>query len=98
MTRDPLTPSAAEVEVLRDQVGEGPVIILNLLKYREPGGREAFGSYAALSGPLLALKQAKTDVFDGVRLALAVFPFELGQELLALVERLREGKLKPHAV
>lgn len=54
MTRDPLTPSAAEVEALRQQVGDGPVIILNLLKYREPGGREAFGSYAALSGPLLA--------------------------------------------
>ena len=41
MTRDPLTPSVEEVEALRDQVGDGPVIILNLLKYREPGGRTA---------------------------------------------------------
>ena len=41
MTRDPLAPSAEEVEALRDQVGDGPVIILNLLKYREPGGHAA---------------------------------------------------------
>ncbi len=54
MTRDPLTPNAEEVAALRDQVGDGPVIIMNLLKYNEPGGREAFGAYAALSGPLLA--------------------------------------------
>ncbi|MFK7898318.1 MAG: DUF1330 domain-containing protein [Myxococcota bacterium] len=54
MTRDPLTPNAEEVAALRDQVGDGPVVILNLLKYVEPGGREAFAEYAALSGPLLA--------------------------------------------
>ena len=54
MTRDPLTPSREEVEALREQVGDGPVVILNLLKYREPNGREAFNRYSALSGPLLA--------------------------------------------
>lgn len=54
MSRDPLTPSARDVEALRDRVGPGPVVILNLLKYREPGGREAFREYAALSDPLLA--------------------------------------------
>ncbi len=54
MTRDPLTPNAEEVAALRDQVREGPVVILNLLKFNEPGGREAFAAYSALSGPLLA--------------------------------------------
>lgn len=54
MTRDPLTPNAEEVAALREQVGEGPVVILNLLKFNEPGGREAFAAYSALSGPLLA--------------------------------------------
>lgn len=42
MTRDPLTPNAEEVAALRDQVGDGPVIIMNLLKYKASGGREAF--------------------------------------------------------
>lgn len=53
MTRDPLTPSLEEVEALREQVGDGPVVILNLLKYREPNGREAFNRYSELSGRLL---------------------------------------------
>ena len=54
MTGREMTPSASEVEALRDQVDPGPVVILNLLKYREPGGSEAFGTYGALSGPLVA--------------------------------------------
>jgi len=53
MTRSELTPSPEQVEALRDQVGSGPVIMLNLLKYREPGGREAFAQYGAVSGPLV---------------------------------------------
>lgn len=54
MTRDPLTPNAEEVAALRSQVGDGPVVLLNLLKFNEPGGREAFATYSALSGPLLS--------------------------------------------
>ena len=48
-----LTPSAEKMHALRDQVGPGPVVMVNLLKFREPGGREAFGEYGAVSGPLI---------------------------------------------
>jgi uncharacterized protein (DUF1330 family) len=54
MTRSGLTPTTEEVEALRNQVGPGPVVMLNLLKFREPGGREAFGAYGAMTGPLIA--------------------------------------------
>ena len=54
MTGSELTPTAEQVEALREQVGPGPVVMLNLLKYRQPGGQEAFAHYGALSGPLLA--------------------------------------------
>ena len=29
-------------------------MLLNLLKYREPGGRDAFGRYGQITGPLIA--------------------------------------------
>lgn len=54
MTGPELTPSAEEVEALRNRVGAGPVVVLNLLKFRQPQGREAFAEYGALSGPLVA--------------------------------------------
>ncbi|MBW2268468.1 MAG: DUF1330 domain-containing protein [Deltaproteobacteria bacterium] len=54
MTRTDLTPSTEQVEALRDKVGPGPVVMLNLLKFREPGGREAFARYGALAAPLIA--------------------------------------------
>jgi uncharacterized protein (DUF1330 family) len=53
MTGTELTPTKEQVEALRDQVGPGPVILLNLLKFKEPDGRERFADYGALSGPLL---------------------------------------------
>lgn len=39
----------------RDQLREtaGPVVMLNLLKYRQPGGRDAFNRYGAVTGPLI---------------------------------------------
>ncbi len=54
MTGIELTPSKERVEALRDQVGPGPVIMLNLLKFKNPGGSEKFAEYRALSGPILA--------------------------------------------
>ncbi|MCP4907341.1 MAG: DUF1330 domain-containing protein [bacterium] len=57
-----LTPTKERVEALRDHVGPGPVIMLNLLKYREPDGREKFANYGALSGPILARQSG--GVFD----------------------------------
>jgi uncharacterized protein (DUF1330 family) len=54
MTGTDLTPGKEQVEALRDQVGPGPVVMLNLLKFKEPDGREKFAEYGALSGPLVA--------------------------------------------
>ncbi|MBW2396687.1 MAG: hypothetical protein JRG95_20750 [Deltaproteobacteria bacterium] len=54
MTSTDLTPSTEQVEALRDKVGPGPVVMLNLLKFREQGGRKAFARCGALSGPLVA--------------------------------------------
>lgn len=54
MTGTELTPTKEQVEALREQVGPGPVVMLNLLKFKQPDGREKFAEYGALSGPLLA--------------------------------------------
>ena len=54
MTATELTPSKERVEALRDQVGPGPVIMLNLLKFKNPGGSEKFAEYRAPSGPILS--------------------------------------------
>jgi len=48
-----LTPTVSQVEALREQVGPGPVVMLNLLKFHQPDGREAMARYGAVSGPLL---------------------------------------------
>jgi uncharacterized protein (DUF1330 family) len=47
-------PDAATLERLRNDSPAGPVVMLNLLKYREPGGREAFGRYGAITAELIA--------------------------------------------
>jgi uncharacterized protein (DUF1330 family) len=52
-------PDPATLARLRAEAPEGPVVLLNLLAYRkgadgEPAGREAFGRYGAITGPLIA--------------------------------------------
>lgn len=49
----PHMPDDATLATLRSAPA-GPVVLLNLLKYREPGGREAFGRYGGVTGPLIA--------------------------------------------
>ncbi|MEN8161496.1 MAG: DUF1330 domain-containing protein [Myxococcota bacterium] len=50
----PHMPDTATLERLRKESPEGPVVMLNLLKYRQPGGREAFGRYGQITGKLIA--------------------------------------------
>lgn len=45
-------PDAATRDRLR-AAPEGPVVMMNLLKYREPGGRDAFTRYGAITAPLI---------------------------------------------
>ena len=56
---DPLTPDLAYCEKIRSEAGEGPIITLNLVRFR-PEGREKFGEYAQISGPLL--EKARADL------------------------------------
>ena len=58
-------PGAEALERLRDDSPDGPIMMLNLLKYREPGGREAFGRYGKITAPLLANAGGQV-VFAGV--------------------------------
>jgi uncharacterized protein (DUF1330 family) len=47
-------PDPETLDRLRNESPEGPVVLLNLLKYREPGGREAFQRYGAITGGLIS--------------------------------------------
>ena len=49
---DPLTPDLAYCEKIRSDVGDGPVITLNLLRFK-PDGRKKFEAYGRISYPLL---------------------------------------------
>ncbi len=53
------TPEIHKAEALRERVGDGPVVMVNLLKFKQPGGREAFARYGAVSGPLIARQGAE---------------------------------------
>ena len=50
---DPLTPDVATLQRLRDSVGPGPVVLVNLVKFRPDGGREAYARYGQVVGPLI---------------------------------------------
>jgi len=57
-------PDAATLERLRKESPDGPVVMLNLLKYREPDGREAFARYGAISAALIQQQQGEL-IFGG---------------------------------
>jgi uncharacterized protein (DUF1330 family) len=50
---NPLTPDDATLERLLADARPGPITLLNLLRFRDDGGREAFQRYSAISGPLV---------------------------------------------
>lgn len=54
-----LTPTTGEVEALREQVGPGPVVMVNLLKFRQPEGLAAFGRYGQITAPLIQRQQGE---------------------------------------
>ena len=59
-TPDPLTPDAAYCAEIRAKAGAGPVITLNLLRFKADGGRERFEEYGRISSPLL--EKARADI------------------------------------
>ena len=56
---DPLTPDLAYCEKIRSEAGDGPIITLNMLRFRAGGGRDRFDEYARMSGPLLEKARAQ---------------------------------------
>jgi len=48
------TPDLDELNALRNEVGDGPVVLVNLIKFRGPEGMTRFGDYARLTAPLMA--------------------------------------------
>ena len=48
-----LTPEPEEVEALRGQVGPGPVVMVNLLKFKQPDGLAAMARYGEITAPLI---------------------------------------------
>lgn len=48
------TPTPAELDALRDEIGDDPVVMVNLIKYAEPDGAARMGDYGEVTGPLMA--------------------------------------------
>lgn len=57
---DVRTPSLAELDDLQREMGPGPVVMVNLIKFKLPDGAQIFGEYARLTAPLMA--EAQTEV------------------------------------
>lgn len=60
-----LSPTVAEIEAMRNEVPPGPVVMVNLVKFKPGGGKEAYGQYikattgaAAQSGAAIELLYA----------------------------------------
>ena len=49
----PMEPTPAQLDALAADVHEGPVVMLNLVKYRHPDGRDAYLRYSKAFIPLL---------------------------------------------
>lgn len=53
MTNTYLSPSAEQLEQLRAMNPQGPVVMLNLLRFKADGGREAYATYGQAAAPFL---------------------------------------------
>jgi len=59
-TPDPLTPDVAYCEEIRTQCGDGPVIVMKLMRFQPNGGQERFQEYGRITHPLL--EKARGDI------------------------------------
>lgn len=72
-----VNPSDESITALRARPDDGPIIMVNLLKYAEPGGRERYARYGAVAGREIAARGGRVlysgnsvagDDWDGVAL------------------------------
>lgn len=54
MAESYINPSPDNIAALRELDPDGPVVMLNLLRFRPGGGAEEYERYAAAAGPFLA--------------------------------------------
>jgi uncharacterized protein (DUF1330 family) len=50
---DGLTPDPEQIHALRNEVGAGPVVMVNLLKFKQPDGLAAMARYGQITAPLI---------------------------------------------
>ncbi len=46
-----LSPTVAEIEAMRSEVPPGPVVMVNLVKFKPGGGKKAYGQYIKATMP-----------------------------------------------
>lgn len=54
-----LSPTAAEIRKLQEEAPEGPIVMINLLKFRADGGREAYRRYIEVAGEAVRSRGAQ---------------------------------------
>lgn len=76
-----VNPSDESIAALRARPDDDPIVMVNLLKYAEPGGRERYARYGAVAGREIAARGGRVlysgaslagDAWDGV--ALVYYP------------------------
>ena len=59
-----VNPSTECITALRARPDDGPIMMVNLLKYAEPGGRERYARYGAVAGREIAARRGRV-VYSG---------------------------------
>lgn len=59
-TPDPLTPDVAYCEKIRTEVGDGPLIVIKLMRFKPDGGEQKFQEYGRVTHQLL--EKARADI------------------------------------
>ena len=65
-----VNPSEESIATLRGRPDEGPIVMVNLLKYAEPGGRERYARYGAVAGREISARGGRV-LYGGSSLAAA---------------------------
>ena len=63
-----VNPSDESIAALRARPDDGPIVMVNLLRYAEPGGRERYARYGAVAGREIAARGGRV-LYSGTSLA-----------------------------
>ena len=63
-----VNPSDESIAALRERPDDDPIVMVNLLKYAEPGGRERYARYGAVAGREIAARGGRV-LYSGTSLA-----------------------------